>query len=165
MGSFFLRTATKADAPGIVEILNHYIATTTSTFLMEPQTLDERLAWFDERSDLHPAIAAEIDGQLVGWGALSKHNPRAGYRHAVDVSVYVRAEFHRHGIGRALVTELIARARSTGHHTLIAQCCTESRGSIALHESLGFQRIGEMREVGRKFERWLDVTFLQLILL
>ena len=110
MGSFFLRSATKADAPAIVEILNHYVGSTTSTFIMEPQALDERLAWFDERSDSHPAIAAEIDGNVVGWGALSKHNPRGGYRHTADVSVYVRPELHRRGIGRAIVTELIARA-------------------------------------------------------
>lgn len=164
MSSFFLRTATEADTPAIVEILNHYITSTTSTFIMEPPTLEERLAWFADRSDLNPAIVAEIDGRLAGWGALSKHNPRAGYRHTADVSVYVGPELHRQGIGRALVTDLIARARAAGHHTLIAQCCTESLGSIALHESLGFRQIGEMREVGRKFDRWLDVTFLQLIL-
>lgn len=164
MSAFSLRPATKADAAAIAQILNHYIAETTSTFVIEPQTLEERLAWFDERSETHPAIAAEIDGALVAWGALSPHNPRGGYRHTADTSVYVRHDVQRRGIGRAIVTELIALARGAGHHTLIAQCCTESTGSIALHESLGFKRVGEMREVGRKFDRWLDVTLLQLML-
>jgi len=164
MNSCRLRLATKADAPAITEILNHYIATSTATFIMEPQTVEERIAWFEQRSNLHPAVAADLDGALVGWGALSVHNPRAGYRHTADVSVYVRPDLHRRGIGRVIVSELIARARAVGLHTLIAQCCNESAGSRALHEALGFKRIGELREVGRKFDRWLDVTILQLFL-
>lgn len=159
-----LRLATKADAPAITELLNHYVGGSTNTFIMEPQTIEQRLAWFDERSESHPAIVAEVDGAFAGWGALSLHNPRGGYRHTADVSVYVRPDLHRRGIGRALVAELIARARSGGHHTLIAQCCTESAASIALHESLGFARVGELRQVGRKFDRWLDITLLQLML-
>lgn len=158
------RPASKADAPAIVAILNDYIAQTTTTFITEPQTLEERLTWFEERSELHPVVAVDIDGGLVAWGALSPHNPRGGYRQTADVSVYVHPKFHRRGIGRVIVRELIARARALGHHTLIAHCCSESESSIALHESLGFVRIGHYREVGRKFDRWLDVIALQLML-
>ena len=71
---------------------------------------------------------------------------------------------HRRGIGRAILLDLIARARVARYHALVALCCSESSASIALHESLGFWRGGGLREVGRNFERWLDVTYLQLLL-
>ncbi|MGZ5503712.1 MAG: N-acetyltransferase family protein [Chthoniobacterales bacterium] len=162
--SLSLRVATKDDAPAITELLNHYIAHSTSTFIDEPQTVADRIAWFEQHSERHPVIAAESDGRFVGCGALSIHNPRGGYRHSVEISIYVHPDFHRHGIGRALLSELIDRARAIGHHVLIAGCCTESTASIALHESLGFTRVGTFREIGRKFDRWLDVVYLQLIL-
>jgi phosphinothricin acetyltransferase len=164
MSPCVVRTATKADAPAITDLLNHYIQTSTSLFILEAQTLEERLAWLEERSELHPALVAEINGTFVGWGALSVHNPRAGYRHSADTSVYVHPDHHRRGVGRAILSELIARARAVRHHTLIALCCSESAASIALHEALGFTRAGELREVGRKFDRWLNVTHLQLML-
>lgn len=164
MNSPSLRLAKKADASAITKILNHYVAESTATFIIEPQNLEERLAWLEQRSERHPAVAAEVNGAFAGWGSLSIFNPRGGYRHTAEVSVYVRPDLHRRGIGRALVTDLIARARAAGHHTLIAQCCRESSESIALHEALGFERAGELRGVGRKFDRWLDVTILQLVL-
>jgi len=145
-------------------MLNHYIVHSTSTFITEAQTIEERLAWFDERDDRHPAIVAEELGSVVAWGALSKHNPRGGYRHTADVSVYVHPELHRRGIGRMILADLITRARAIGHHALLANCCTESRASIALHESLGFKRVGHLPEIGRKFDRWLDVVYLLLLL-
>jgi phosphinothricin acetyltransferase len=156
------RLANKADAPAMVEILNYYIAHSTTTFLIEPQTLEDRLSWFDQRSEIHPAIAVEIEGEVIAWGALSTHNPRGGYRHTADVSVYVHPDFQRRGVGRMIITDLISRVRAIGHHVLVANCCTESVASIALHESLGFSRAGHLREIGRKFDRWLDTVYLLL---
>ena len=159
-----MRLATDDDAPAMVQLLNFYIEKSTATFLLEAQSIDERLAWMKEHTGRFPAIVAEAEGKFAGWGALSVFNPRGGYRHTAEVSVYVRPELHRRGIGRALLTELISRARAAEHHVLIAQCCGESRESIALHEALGFARAGELRGVGRKFDRWLDVVLLQLVL-
>ncbi len=158
------RIATINDAPAVVAILNAYIAQTTTTFFLKAQTADERVKWFEEHSERHPVLAVDADGALVAWGALSEHNPRAGYRHTADVSVYVHSKFHRRGIGSTILAKLIAQARAIGHHTLIANCCSESAASIALHESLGFLRVGHYRELGRKFDRWLDVVALQLML-
>ncbi|HVF73033.1 MAG TPA: GNAT family N-acetyltransferase [Chthoniobacterales bacterium] len=159
-----LRTATPADAGAITDLLNHYVSKTTSTFITEPQTVEQQIAWFTQRSERYPAVAVETGGRLIGWGALSPHNPRGGYRYSADISIYLHPDFHRQGIGRALLRELIERARSLGHHVLVAGCCTESTASIALHESLGFERVGTFRQIGRKFDRWLDVVYLQLIL-
>ncbi|HEV3408699.1 MAG TPA: GNAT family N-acetyltransferase [Chthoniobacterales bacterium] len=164
MPDMLIRSARQEDVPAITALLNHYITHTTNNFILEPETIESRTAWLEQRSDAHPVVAAELDSVLAGWGALSPHNPRAGYRHSADVGVYVHPDYHRRGIGRAIVTELIARARAAGHHTLIALCCTESTASIALHESLGFVRVGYYREIGRKFDRWLDTVALQLML-
>ena len=165
MTPFTIRTATKADAPAISALVNHYITNSTSIFIIEPEALEERLVWFEQRDEAHPAVVAEVEGgRFVGWGALSVHNPRAGYRHTADVSVYIEPDFHRRGIGRGILGELVTRARAAGHHALLALCCSESIPSIRLHESLGFRRVGELREVGRKFDRWLDVVYLELLL-
>ena len=163
-GPFQIRLADATDAPAMIETLNHYIAHSTTTFLTEPQTVEDRLSWFEQRSETYPGIAVEVAGAVIAWGALSPHNPRGGYRHTADVSVYVHPGFHRRGIGRMIVRDLIARARAIGHHALIANCCSESVASISLHESLGFKRVGALREVGRKFDRWLDVIYLELLL-
>ncbi len=161
---FSLRLASKEDAQAITELLNHYIANTTSNLITESRTIADQLGWFEQHTDTHPVVAAEVEGKLVGWGALSIYNARGGYRHTAETSIYVHPDFHRHGIGRALLSDLITRARGIGHHALIAICCAESTASIALHESLGFARVGTFREIGRKFDRWLDVVHLQLIL-
>jgi L-amino acid N-acyltransferase YncA len=158
------RPATKNDVPAIVAILNDVIARTTATFMLHPQTLEDGVQWFMERGEAYPVVAIDAGYALVGWGALSEHNPRVGYRHTADVSVYVHPKFQRRGIGRSISMELIRRACAIGHHTLIAHCCSESAASVALHEALGFVRIGHYREVGRKFDRWLDVIALQLML-
>lgn len=159
-----VRAANRGDVPAILAIVNHYISASTATMMVEPQTLTEREAWLAQHAPPYAVVVAQFETRIVGWAALSMHNPRAGYRHTADVSVYVHPEFHRRGVGRALLSELIERARAAGHHALVAICCSESEASIALHESLGFERCGVLREVGRKFDRWLDVVHLQLIL-
>ncbi len=145
-------------------IYNHYVATSTATFQLEPDTEAERLAWFQNRSPLHPVTVAETDGKVVGWGSLSPWKPRVGYAHSVEASVYVREGCHRRGFGRALLADLIERARAAGHHVLVGGACTEHPGSIALQETLGFVRVAHFRETGYKFGRWLDVVYLQLLL-
>jgi L-amino acid N-acyltransferase len=164
MHNYRTRVATKADLPDINEITNDYIVNSTATYITEVQTLEDRLAWFNQRSEQHPAVVVEDEGQVIAWGALNQHNPRGGYRHTAEPSVYVHRAFHRRGIGRLIVIDLIKRARVAGHRTLIACCCSESVPSIELLESLGFQRVGRFSEVGRKFERWLDNIYLQVLI-
>jgi phosphinothricin acetyltransferase len=103
-------------------------------------------------------------GEVFGWGALSPWKARCAYAHSVEASLYVRHDRQRRGIGRALLHDLIERARGIGHHTILGGTCTEQTASLALQESLGFQRAAWFREVGQKFERWLDVVYMQLLL-
>ena len=156
-----VRLATPDDAGVINDIQNHYVAGSTATFHTETQTLDERLAWLERRSPVHPVIVAQVDGSVVGWGSLEVFRGRPAYRHTAELSVYVHQDCHRRGIGRAILADLLARARSLGHHTLVGGCCSETTAAIALLEASGFSRAGHFREVGRKFDRWLDVVFLQ----
>lgn len=159
-----IRLATIADLPAIRAIFNHYVATSTCTFQLEPETEEEHHRWFTERAAGHPVTVAELAGEVAGWGALSAWKSRCAYAHSVEASVYIRHDMHRRGIGRAILTDLIERARTAGHHTILGGACTEHAASLALQESLGFVRVGCLREVGFKFGRWLDVAYLQLML-
>lgn len=164
MSACSIRLATRADAEAINDIQNHYVAHSTATFLTEPLTLEQRLAWLEGRSPAHPVTVAQRDGSVVGWGALGEFRSRPAYRHTTEFSVYVHPGRHRQGIGRALLADLTARARAVGHHALVGGCCSESTAILALLEASGFSRVAHFPEVGRKFDRWLDVVFLQRIL-
>lgn len=159
-----IRPATVADLGAIRDIYNYYVVRSTCTFQIEPETEAERLEWFRKRSPAHPATVAESAGAVVGWAALSAWSSRGAYARSVEASVYVHHDMHRRGIGRALLLDLIERARAAGHHTIIGGACTEQAASLALQEALGFERVACFREVGSKFGRWLDVAYLQLLL-
>jgi phosphinothricin acetyltransferase len=159
-----VRLATEADLPAIRAIYNHYVLTSTCTFQIEPDTEADRLAWFQSRGPAHPVVVAETEKEVVGWGALSPWKSRCAYDRSVEASVYVQPDLHRRGIGRAILCDLIDRARAIGHHTIIGGACTEHTGSLALQQALGFEPIGCFREVGWKFGRWLDVLYMQRML-
>lgn len=159
-----LRTATRDDCAAINDILNHYVVTSTATFITEPQSLEERLEWFDGRSKKHPVVVAELDGHVVGWAALSMFRVRAAYASTAELGVYVHHTYHRRGIGSLLVAELLARARAANLHAIVGGCCSESTGSLALLEASGFRRVAHFHEVGFKFGHWLDVIFLERLL-
>lgn len=163
-GSVPIRLATASDLAAINEIYNHYVHTSTCTYQKDPSSAQERAEWFAGHDAHHPITVAEQAGEIVGWGALSAFRDRWGYRHTVENSVYVRATRHRRGIGRALLIDLIDRARALGHHTIVAGISADQHGSVALHEQAGFIKVGHLREVGHKFDRWLDVVFLQRML-
>ncbi|MFO0810281.1 MAG: N-acetyltransferase family protein [Gemmataceae bacterium] len=159
-----IRPATADDLPAIRAIYNHYVATSTCTFQLDPETDDERREWFAGRTAKHPVVVAADGDAVVGWAALSAWKSRCAYSHSVELSVYVHHEHHRCGIGRALVADLIARARAAGLHTILGGTCTEHPASIALQEALGFRQAALLREVGYKFGRWLDVAYMQIML-
>lgn len=165
MGSTKLRDATAADLPAINDIYNYYVHHSTCTYQLEPETLADRQAWFSLHSaDKYPVVVAEDAGQIVGWGSLSKFHARAGYDGTVEASVYIANGFHRRGLGRLVLEHLIDRARRHGFHVLIGGASADQTASIALQESLGFTRVGHLKEVGRKFDQWLDVVYLQIVL-
>jgi L-amino acid N-acyltransferase YncA len=160
-----IRLATESDLAAIEEIYNHYVHTSTCTYQEVPGTMDERRAWFAQRDrSWHPVTVAEIDREIVGWGALGEFRPRSAYRFTVENSVYVRHDLHRRGIGRALLADLIERSRAIGHRSIVAGIDAEQGPSIRIHEACGFVQVAHLKQVGFKFGRWLDVIYLQLML-
>lgn len=159
-----IRIATVADLAAINDIYNFYVLHSTTTYQVEPETIDDRHRWFAARGPQHPVIVAERDERIVGWGSLSRYHARAAYARTVENSVYVHHEHQRTGVGSAILADLIERASILGHHTIIAGIDADQAASIALHARFEFVRVGHMKEVGRKFERWLDVVYMQRML-
>lgn len=164
MSEFAIRPATAGDLDAIRAIYNYYVTHSTCTYQIELETAAERAAWFRDRSDLHPVTVAEREGIVIGWAALSPWKSRCGYARSAEASVYIHHEHHRRGAGKALLIDLIDRAKALGLHTVIGGACSTQTASLALQAALGFEVIGTFREVGRKFDRWLDVTHTQLVL-
>lgn len=165
MPAFTIRPATEADLEAVRAIYNYYVRTSTCTYQIEPDTAEERVAWFRDRNHkLHPVTVAEADGQVIAWAALSPWKSRCGYTLSAEASVYVHHGRHRRGLGRALLLDLIERGRAAGLHAVIGGASSDQHASIALQLAVGFEVIGTFREVGRKFDRWLDVTYTQLLL-
>jgi L-amino acid N-acyltransferase len=159
-----LRAATEADLPAINDIYNHYVRTSGAIYQLEPFTSDERAAWFAAHGARHPILVAVDAGELVACGAISAYHVRGGYRHTVEDSVYVRHDRHGRGIGRALLTALVARARDDGHHSVLGIIDAAQDASIALHARLGFERVAHLKEVGHKLGQWRDIVFMQRML-
>ncbi len=158
----FIRPAAAADAPAISAIYNHSVLHSTATYQERPESVDDRLVWIALHTDSHPALVAEVDGHVAGWAALSPFHPRSAFRHTVESSVYIAETHQRQGLGRALMLDLIRRARAAGHHVIVATVSADQTPSIALHQSLGFRHAGTLHQVGRKFDRWLDLVSLEL---
>ena len=159
-----IRLAAVEDLEPIREIYNYYVAHSTCTWQIEPETAEERRQWFAKRSDRHPATIAELNGEVVGWGSLSGFNSRCGYAATVEFSVYVRHDRQRRGIGRMIVVDLIERAKTAGHHAVVGIISADQTASLELQESLGFKTAGRLPELGRKFDRWLDVVYMVLLI-
>lgn len=159
-----IRDAVKEDIFELAAIYNWAVANTAATFDIEPKTIDERLEWFDHYGGKHPLIVAETDGKAAGYSSLSKFREKEAYRQTAELSVYVCPEYQGKGIGKALIREIIDRARRLEYHAIMAGITADNTISIALHEKLGFEHCGTFREVGYKFDRWQDVLFYQLIL-
>jgi L-amino acid N-acyltransferase YncA len=159
------RPATLDDIPSILEITNHEILNSTVLYEYEPRTLRQQTDWFNEKSDNNwPVLVAELDGKVVGFGTYGPFRARVAYRNSIEHSVYVHKDFRGKTIGHQLMIELIRLARISGYHTIIAGIDSSNKGSVEFHRKFGFETVGTFKEVGFKFNRWLDVIFMQLIL-
>jgi L-amino acid N-acyltransferase len=159
------RLARSSDGEAIRSIYNAEVVGSTATFDLVARTTVEQAAWLEEHRGPYPAVVAVDDeDQVLGFGSLSVFRDRPAYSTTVENSVYVGDGHRGVGVGRVIMDELIKLATQHGFHAVIARIGGANQASIALHEACGFRMVGVEREVGRKFNRWLDVSVLQLLL-
>ena len=152
------------DLEGIRTIYNDAILNSIATFDVEPRTAEQQLEWFESHGEKHPIIVARREANVVGWASLNVFLGRCAYQSTVEDSVYVAGAWRGRGIGKELLGRLIELARELGHHSIVARVAGHGAASVALHRSLGFEEVGTLREAGRKFDRWVDVRLMQLML-
>ncbi|MCJ7516022.1 MAG: N-acetyltransferase family protein [Dehalococcoidia bacterium] len=158
-----IRQATAADLGQITEIYNDAVEKTVATFDTEPKTIEEQENWFVNHDASHPILVAEQDGPIVAWASLSQWSDRCAYGDTAEISLYVKEEYRGKGVGKQLMAAVIQQGKTAGLHTLIARIAGNNKISVDLCKSFGFQYIGTMREVGKKFGQLLDVHLMQLI--
>ena len=160
-----VRHATEDDLPRILEIYNDVILHTTAVYDYEPHTLEMRRQWFKVKKEQgFPVFVASENGAIAGLSSIGPFRAWAAYKYSVENSVYVDDEYRGRGIGKLLIPPLINAARELKLHTIIAGIDASNQASLNLHAYFGFREVAHFKEVGYKFNRWLDLKFLQLIL-
>jgi phosphinothricin acetyltransferase len=159
-----VRPASAADLAGAAAIYDEQVHTGISTFDPEPPPVSY---WEHHLASTEPGdhfLVADDASEVVGFAYSSAYRPRPGYRLTREVSVYLSERARGQGLGRRLYDDLIDRVRADRIHVVLALVAVPNPASVALHEACGFEHLGTMREVGRKFDRWLDTAWYQLIL-
>lgn len=161
-----IRDAGLGDIEGITAIYNEAVVHTTAIWNETPVDTSSRQAWLADRERAGYPVLVAVDSAngVVGYATFGDWRAFDGYRHTVEHSVYVRADQRGMGVGKALVAALIEKARAIGKHVLVAAIEADNTASVRLHEKLGFEKVGHLKQVGAKFGRWLDLAFLQLTL-
>lgn len=150
-------------AAAMLAIFNHEIAHTTALYEVEPRSPQHMADWFAHKvAGGWPVIVAEDEhGQLLGFASYGTFRAYPAFEHTVEHSVYVALPHQRRGVGRALMQRLSQQAHDDGLHVMVGAIDSSNTASVALHQALGFQRVGHLRETGHKFGRWLDLLFYQ----
>ena len=160
-----IRTAKTKDVNSILEIINHEILNSTVVYDYKERSYGQQLAWFEKKTqDEMPVIVAEKEGNVVGFGSFGIFRPWDAYRFSVEHSIYTHQDARGMGIGKRIMAELIRLATEQGYHTMIAGVDASNQSSYEFHKKFGFQEIGTFKEVGYKFDQWLDLIFMQLFL-
>lgn len=158
-----VRKATTSDLPSILEIVNHAILNTTAIYDYDPRSLEEQTLIFDNKNAKNfPIFVAEYQGEMLGFGTYDTFRTKVGYRFTVEHSVYVKEGFAGKGIGHLLMEELISTAKKEKYHVMIGVIDASNENSIRFHEKFGFESMGILKEVGFKFNRWLDANLMTL---
>jgi phosphinothricin acetyltransferase len=158
-----IRPARSSDAAAVCEIYNHFVLHTTVTFEEDAVLENDMADRIGNSSDTLPWLVFEVNNAIVGYAHASAWKSRCAYRFSAETSVYLAPEHSGRGIGSALYQALLTRLAETTCHSLLAGIALPNDASVALHEKLGFEKVGQFREVGRKFDRWVDVGYWELI--
>lgn len=158
-----IRPMTIEDIEKVLDIFNDAIINTTAAYHVEPQTLEEKRQWFLAKQKVNdPMFVYEENGEVIGFVTYSQFRSYEGYKYSMEHSVYVDKNHHGKGIGKILLQKIIDEAKIRGVKTLIAVIDSENIGSIKMHEKFGFYFAGRLKNVGYKFDKWLDIVYYQL---
>jgi phosphinothricin acetyltransferase len=157
-----IRPAVQNDLPAVTDIYNEVLIHTTAIYRDIPATLEDRTLWWKAQQEKgYPVLVAEEDGVIRGFASFGDFRTWPGYRFTVEGTIHLAPAARRKGIGTHLLQELIAAARANGKHMLIAGVDSENIASLHFLEKAGFDRTAHLREVGYKFNRFLDLVLLQ----
>ena len=159
-----IRKVNATDAQAIAHIYNHYVLNTTISFETQAVTTAHMLHRITSISAQYPYLVYEHEGRVVGYCYAHLWKERVAYSQTLETTIYLHPDYCHRGIGKRLMQQLIEQWRAQGFHALIACITGGNEGSIALHQSLGFEQRSCFKEVGHKFGAWLDVVDLELIL-
>jgi L-amino acid N-acyltransferase len=160
-----IRKAERDDLERLRGIYNWAVLNSVATFDLEERTVQQNEKWFEEhQNSYYPLFVAEEKDVVLGWGSISPFHPRPAYRPTGEFSIYLDPEFHGKGIGDLLLRHLCLCAETLGYHSLIGLITGVNTASLKLSEKNGFIRVGHYREVGMKFEQWLDVIAVQKVI-
>jgi L-amino acid N-acyltransferase len=160
-----IRKAHLEDIYRIRDIYNEAVLNTTATFDMEEKTIENRMEWYLNRDENFPVMVAQLQDRVVGYIALNKWSDKKAYDITAEISLYVEPDQRGKGIGKKLINIIVNTAiESTNLHSIIARITEGNEQSIHLHEINGFEKIGLMKEAGTKFNKLLNVTFMQRML-
>jgi L-amino acid N-acyltransferase YncA len=163
-GSISIREAVRKDIPQMLEIYNEVILHTTAVYNYDPHTLEMRTEWFETKQQQgFPVFVAEENNAILGFSTIGPFRAWQAYKFTVENSVYVKADCRGKGVGKLLMPPLINAAKRLGLHAIVAGIDATNDVSIALHKQFGFVEVAHFKEVGYKFDRWLDLKFLELI--
>jgi L-amino acid N-acyltransferase len=160
-----VRFAESSDLDAILAIYNDAIINTTAVYDYQPRTNDAQRQWFEtKRAHRLPVFVAHDGASIIGFGSFGPFRPWPAYQYTVENSLYVDPSFRRKGAGTALLGSLLRAAQVAGYHAMVAGIDATNEASLALHRKAGFDPVAHFREVGWKFERWLDLVFMEKIL-
>jgi len=159
-----IRACIPADAAGVCRIYNHYVENTVITFEEAPISRAEMEQRIREISSRWPWLVCDEDGVVAGYAYATAWRPRCAYRLSVESTVYLAPEFVGRGLGARLYRTLIDDLRSRDVHCIVGGIALPNPASVALHEKMGFEKVAHFREIGWKFERWIDVGYWELVL-
>lgn len=158
-----IRCAKKEDLNAILAIYNDAIINTTAVYTYKPQTIDERIAWFETKQRNHePIFVFEENGSVLGFATFGSFRPQPAYQYTIEHSIYVDASARGKGIASQLLQRLIVEAKAKGYRTLVAGIDASNEASIKLHQKFAFKHAGTLTNVGFKFNQWLDLAFYEL---
>jgi len=159
-----IRSAIPADGAAMADICNHYILNSVITFEGERVSTEQMQERLGQAQGHHPWLVYEDNGSIVGYAYASSRKSRHSYRRSVESTVYLRKDKTGKKLGTHLYGRLIELLRLAGFHAVIGGIALPNEASVGLHEKLGFTKVAHFKEVGWKFERWIDVGYWQLML-